>query len=65
MSDIPHKCCVWDYCLLRENYKIIFCVWCKKIVAYEKDGKRVESNDYKQTRYNKKQYSEETLNDSV
>lgn len=64
--DIQHKCTVWDYCFLDndENYKILFCVFCRKVVGYDKDGKRVIL-DHKEKQYTKNEYSPETLNDSV
>ena len=36
-----HKCGrVLDYCLVNENYKILYCIYCRKIKGYEKDGKQ-------------------------
>ena len=64
--DIQHKCTVWDYCLLNEDnsYKIIFCIFCRKVVGYEKDGKRF-MRTFEEEHFKKNQYSEKTLNDSV
>ena len=64
--DIKHKCSVWDYCLLNDNdsYKILFCIFCHRVVGYEKNGKRFMRN-FNENLYNKKEYSTETLNDSV
>ena len=64
--DIKHKCSVWDYCFLNDdnNYKILFCIFCRRVVGYEKNGKRFMRN-FNENLYNKKEYSTETLNDSV
>ena len=64
--DIPHKCTVWDYCLLNEDdsYKILFCVFCRKVIGYEKNGKRF-MRDFREEQYKKKEYSQETLNNNV
>ena len=65
MSNIPHKCSVWDYCFLRdESYKILFCIFCHRVVGYEKGGKRF-MRDFQEHQYKKKQYSEDTLNNNV
>ena len=64
--DIKHKCSVWDYCFLNDddNYKILFCIFCRRVVGYEKNGKRF-IRDFSENQYNKKEYSPETINDSV
>ena len=62
--DIKHKCAVWDYCLLNDTYKILFCIFCHKVVGYEKDGKRFMRN-VSEHGFDKKEYSNQTLNDSV
>ena len=61
-TDITHKCSVCDYCLLNDNYKILFCIFCRKVIGYEKEGRRYIIN---QTQFKQKEYSPETLNDSV
>lgn len=60
--NIEHKCSVADYCLLNPSYKILFCIFCRKVIGYEKDGRRYIIN---QTQYKQNDYSPETLNDSV
>lgn len=64
--DIPHKCTVLDYCLLTddENYKILFCVFCHRVVGYEKNGKRIMKDTNPKEHY-KHEYSKETLSDSI
>jgi hypothetical protein len=64
--DIPHKCSVWEFCYLNDdqNYKILFCTFCRRVVGYEKDGKRF-MRTFDESKYGKKEYSQETLNDSV
>jgi len=57
---IAHKCTVLDYCLWEEDHKILFCVFCRRVVGYEKDGKRVIN-----TTHVKHKYTEKTINDSV
>ncbi len=56
---IKHKCTVLDYCIFGKDHKILFCVFCRTVVGYEKDGKRVISPN------THKLYSEKTINDSV
>ena len=64
--DIQHKCTVWDYCLLSDDdsYKILFCIFCHRVVGYEKDGKRV-MKDFHEQKHIKHEYSKETLDESV
>ncbi len=64
--DIPHKCNVLEYCFLNDdnNYKILFCVFCRRVVGYEKDGKRF-MRDFAEQQYKRKEYSQETLNNNV
>lgn len=48
MTDLPHKCGrVLDYCLVSDDYKILYCIFCKKIKGYERSGKQylVEYNE--------------------
>jgi cysteinyl-tRNA synthetase len=62
---IPHRCgAVVDSCFLSNNYKILFCDICHRVVGFEKNGVRYIRN-FQESKYKKKQYSEETLNDSV
>ena len=64
----PHKCSVWDYCVLDNEYKLFFCVFCHKVVGFEKDGKRMikpQVLDKEHTIYGQKEYSDDILRDSV
>jgi hypothetical protein len=62
---IPHRCgAVMDSCWLHNNYKILFCDICHRVVGFEKDGIRFLIT-FQEPQYKKKQYSEETLSDSV
>ena len=59
MKDIPHNCGkVLDYCLVNADYKILYCIFCKKIKGYEKYGKQfiVEYNE---------PYTKQIINDSI
>ena len=41
MKDIPHNCGkVLDYCIVSDDYRIVYCIFCKKIKGYEKNGKQ-------------------------
>ena len=60
---IPHKCNVWDYCTLSDDYIILFCVFCHQVVGYQKGNIRVMKDTI--AKYKKKEYSDETLNNSV
>jgi len=57
---ISHKCTILDHCLFADDHKILFCVFCRRVVGYEKDGKRVINIEHL-----KHKYSEKTVNDSV
>jgi len=46
--------------LFADDHKILFCVFCRRVVGYEKDGKRVINIEHL-----KHKYSEKTVNDSV
>ena len=60
---IPHRCgAICGFCTLRDGYKILFCDICKKVVGCEKDGIRLMKQE---TQYKQKEYSDETLNNSV
>ena len=62
---IPHRCgAILGFCILRPGYKILFCDVCKQIVGWEKDG-MIFVRTFKEKEYRKKQYSDETLNNSV
>ena len=60
---IPHKCSVWDYCSLSDDYIILFCVFCHQVVGYQKGNVRYIKDSVNQ--YKQKEYSDETLNNSV
>ena len=64
---VPHKCNLWEECLLDDEYKLLFCSLCRQVVGYEHEGKRMIKRaiveqllDYKQN-----QLSEQTRKDSV
>ena len=64
---VPHKCNLWESCILDDDYELLFCALCRRVVGYQKDGVRQirksiieQLVDHKQN-----QYSEETLRDSV
>ena len=41
MKDIPHKCGkVLDFCIVNDNYKILYCIFCRRIKGYELRGKQ-------------------------
>ena len=62
---IPHRCgAVVGYCVIREGYHLLFCDICKQVIGWEKDGVAY-LRTFEETKYKKKEYSEETLNDSV
>lgn len=62
---IPHRCgAVVGYCIVRLGYKILYCDICKHVIGWEKDGLRF-IRTFEEHKYKKKQYSEETINDSV
>jgi len=64
----PHKCTVWDYCTLDNEYKLLFCVFCHKVVGFEKDGIRTikpQVLDKEHQMYKEKEFSEDILRDSV
>ena len=63
---IPHKCNIWDYCTLSEDYLILFCVFCHKVVGYQKGNVRfMKMSVEEEGKYKQKEYSDETLNNSV
>jgi hypothetical protein len=53
-----------DSCWLHNNYKILFCDICHRVVGFEKYGIKFLIT-FQEPQYKKKQYSEETLSDSV
>lgn len=62
---IPHRCgAIVAHCVLREGYNVLFCDVCKKVVGFEIDGFRY-MRTYQEKKFQKKEYSEDTLNDSV
>ena len=62
---IPHRCgAVVGHCIIRPGYNLLFCDVCKQVIGWEKDGLRF-IRTFEELKYKKKQYSEETLNDSV
>lgn len=60
--NIEHKCSVVDYCLLNPSYKILFCIFCHKVIGYEKDGRRYIIN---QSQFKQKEFSPETQKENV
>ena len=64
----PHKCTVWDYCILDNEYKLLFCVFCHKVVGYEKDGVRIIKTitlEKEHQIFGQKEYSEDVLKDNA
>lgn len=65
----PHKCNIWNWCILDNDYKLFSCVICHKVVAFEDStGKRtVKPNilDKEHKQYEQKEFSDDILRDSV
>ncbi len=62
-----HKCAIMEWCILNNEWKLLFCIVCRRVTGYERpDGSR-EFVDVKVTTdaTKQKEYSEKTLEDNI
>ena len=61
---IEHKCALYESCLLADDWKILFCVICRKAGGFETPEGRRLYGDVVIDMSKQKEYSKETLLDN-
>jgi hypothetical protein len=56
--EIPHKCNVFDFCIVSEGVEILFCIFCRKVAGL-KEGDNIKLKSTIFTDKKRNEYSDE------
>lgn len=64
MTEEDHTCMIFESCILSNNYKLLFCVSCRRTVGYETpEGRRILGEIIIKSG-KQKEYSSQTIEDN-